>query len=385
MPSTRCAGPLGRDINRRTFLQQTTAGALALGVNALGANALGVNTLGATALGMPKIPEFLKDTRFGVATSSYANRWHSKAKSARYPGFSDALDLLNHCHQLGVGGAQIGVNDWSTDFARQVRQTKEKLSLYVEGSISLPKNVEEREHFAERVKIAREAGVEVLRTVCLSGRRYENFHSAEDFAAFKKNSLTSLQIAEPIVRKHTMKLAVENHKDWRAPELVDIMQQLDSEWVGVTLDFGNSISLLEDPMEVVRALVPYAFTTHMKDMAVAEYDGGFLLSEVPLGEGILDLPQIVAPCKKHNPTIAFNLEMITRDPLEVPCLSDDYWATFPELPGSELARTLRMVQQHAHPTALPRVAQLSTDARLAVEEKNVISSLAYGKSRLALT
>ena len=138
-------------------------------------------------------------------------------------------------------------------------------------------------------------------------------------------------------------------------------------------------------MEVVRALAPYVFTTHMKDMAVAEYDDGFLLSEVPLGEGILDLPQIVALCKKHNPQIAFTLEMMTRDPLEVPCLSDNYWATFPAVPGHELARTLQMVRQHAHSTALPRVAQLSAHDRLAVEENNVIASLAYGKSRLALT
>lgn len=380
MTSARGSGPVARKMNRRTFLQQTTAATMALGVNALG-----VNAFGASAFSVPKALGFLENASLGIVVHSYSSRWHSEANSAQYPGFSDAIDLLNHCHQLGVGGAQVGVNDWSKDFARQVRQTKEKLGLYVEGSISLPKDANEREHFEERVKTAREAGVELLRTVCLSGRRYENFQSAEEFAAFKKNSLASLQIAEPIVRKHTMKLAVENHKDWRAPELVEIMQQLDSEWIGVTLDFGNSISLLEDPMEVVRKLVPYVFTTHMKDMAVEEYADGFLLSEVPLGEGILDLPQIVALCKKHNPTVAFNLEMITRDPLEVPCLSEDYWTTFATMPASDLARTLRMVRQHPHPTALPRVTPLSTNERLAVEEKNVVASLAYGKRKLALT
>ena len=99
-----------------------------------------------------------------------------------------------------MGGAQVGVGDRLTDFARQVRQTKEQLGLYVEGSIRLPDNAQEASRFEQQVKMAREAGVQILRTVCLSGRRYENFQSAEDFAAFKKNSLASLQLAEPIVR-----------------------------------------------------------------------------------------------------------------------------------------------------------------------------------------
>jgi hypothetical protein len=43
--------------------------------------------------------------------------------------------------------------------------------------------------------------------------------------------------AEPILRKHKVKLAVENHKDWRAPELASALKQLNSEWIGVTLDF----------------------------------------------------------------------------------------------------------------------------------------------------
>ncbi len=140
--------------------------------------------------------------------------------------------------------------------------------------------------------------------------------------------MVSLQLAEPVLRKHKVKLAVENHKDWRAHELVNAMKQLNSEWVGVTLDFGNSISLIEDPMEVIETLVPFVFSTHVKDMGVEEYADGFLLSEVPLGKGFLDLAKIVALCKQHNPAVTFNLEMITRDPLEIPCLKNEYWKVF---------------------------------------------------------
>lgn len=340
--------------------------------------------LGAMALSLPtfSIPSFLKDVPMGIVVHSYASRWHSKHESKKYPGFYDAIQLLEHCQELGGGGVQVGVHDWSSDFSKKIRNKREQMGLYLEGSIGLPKTENEVADFEQEVKTAKEAGIQVLRTVCLSGRRYENFHSLEDFKNFKKQSIQSLQWAEPVVRKHKVRLAVENHKDWRADELVSLLKQVDSEWIGVTLDFGNSISLMEDPMEVVQTLVPYVFTTHVKDMGVEEYEDGFLLSEVPLGEGILDLPKIVSLCRQHNPQVTFNLEMITRDPLEVPCLTDAYWATFEGVSGSELARTLQMVRHKKYPDDLPRVTQLLPEERLAVEEKNVVTSLSYSKNHL---
>jgi sugar phosphate isomerase/epimerase len=121
-------------------------------------------------------------------------------------------------------------------------------------------------------------------------------------------------LAEPVLKKHRMKLGIENHKGWRAAEQAAWMKRLGSEWVGVCLDFGNNLSLCEDPMETARTLAPYVFYAHIKDMAVEEYEEGFLLSEVPLGEGLLDLKQIVQLLRQKDPNMIFNLEMITRDP-----------------------------------------------------------------------
>lgn len=353
-----------RSLNRRGFLHRAAVGAM--------------------ALSFPELPKFVKETNMGVVVHSYGNRWNSKLASQKYAGFANAIDLIDHCHQIGAGGAQVVVGNWTTDFARKVRDRREKLGLYLEGSIGVPKNADDVTRFEQEVINAKEAGAQVLRTVCSSGRRYETYHSAEAFQEVRKNALASLQLAAPVMRKHKVKLGLENHKDWRAKELAAMLKQLDSEWIGVTLDFGNSIALLEDPMEVIQTLVPYVFSTHVKDMAVAEYADGFLLSEVPLGRGILDLPRIVALCKQHNPNVTFSLEMITRDPLEIPCLKTDYWATFEGVSGADLARTLQMVRQHKPAAALPRISLLSAEDRLAAEEENILACLAYSKERLAI-
>lgn len=320
----------------------------------------------------------------GVVVHSYASRWNAKTESQKYPGFTNALELMEHCKTIGAGGVQTVVKDWSADFARKVRDEREKTGLYLEGSIGLPKNAGQVAAFEQEVINAKEAGATVLRTVCSTGRRYENYHSPEDWQNLKKNALTSLQLAEPVLRKHKVKLAVENHKDWRADELVGILKQINSEWIGVTIDFGNNLALLEDPLQLVQTLAPYVVTTHVKDMGVQEYADGFLLSEVPLGYGILDLPKMVAICKKHNPAVTFNLEMITRDPLEIPCRKEAYWATFDGIPKSEMDRTLRLVKQHSYKAGLPRFAQLPVEERLAAEEKNILSCLSYSSNKLGL-
>lgn len=340
-------------------------------------------TAGAITVSLPNLPSFFRDHRMGVVVHSYANRWNAKTPSAQYPGFVNALDLLEHCHQIGAGGVQVVVNGWSTDFARQVRERGDKLGMYLEGSVGVPKTADDVARFEQDVLRAKEAGASVLRTVCSGGRRYEILHSAEAFTDLQKTALASLRLAEPVLRKHRVKLAVENHKDWRSAELVQLLKQVSSEWIGATIDFGNNLALLEDSTTVVQTLAPYAFSTHVKDMAVEDYPDGFLLSEVPLGKGLLELPALFALCRKHNPAVTFNLEMITRDPLEIPCLKPDYWATFGNVPGADLAHMLRMVRQQKG-TALPRVSQLSTDERLAAEEQNIRACLTYSQGTLGL-
>ncbi len=351
-------------MDRRNFLQQTAKAAM--------------------VLPFVHLPAFAKENRMGIVVHSYGLRWNSKVESEKYPGFANAIDLLEHCHSIGAGGVQVGVKNWTPDFGKKVRDKREKLGLYLEGSIGLPQKAEDVQAFEQDVIGAKEAGAEVLRTVSLGTRRYESLHSSADFEEFRKKAIRALEISEPVARKHKMKLAVENHKDWRADELADVIRKLNSEWIGVTLDFGNSIALMEDPMEVVQTLAPFMFSTHVKDMGVNEYPEGFLLSEVPLGEGMIDLKKMFEICRKQLPTVTFNLEMITRDPLKIPCLTDDYWATFQGVSGDALARTLRMVREKPFKPSLPKVSHLKDEEKLAAEEQNILTSLSYSKSNLGL-
>jgi hypothetical protein len=124
-------------------------------------------------------------------------------------------------------------------------------------------------------------------------------------------------------------------------------------------------------------------SVHLKDQAVQEYEDGFLLCDVPLGAGCLDLKKMVSILRAAQPDACFSLELITRDALKVPCLTEQYWVTFPDLPGRELARLLRLVRQHGADT-LPQVSRLPTEEQVALETRQVTESLRYAREELGL-
>ena len=325
-----------------------------------------------------------RQKRLGVCTYSYNIHWKAARDGHPKARFKDTLEFLEYCHQLGAGGVQIGVGSRDADFAKKLRAKADAYGMYFEGQASLPQQSSDVDRFEAELFAAKEAGAAVVRTAMLGGRRYETFDSAEAFRQFAEKSWESLTLAEPVLKKHRVRLAIENHKDRRLPELLDLLKRISSEYVGVCVDVGNNIALLEEPTSVVEALAPFAFSTHLKDMAVQEYEEGFLLSEVPLGEGFLDLKKMVMVLQRANPAIQFSLEMITRDPLKIPCLTKKYWATLEAVPGAQLAGALAMVRGHAAKKPLPRTSGLDLDRQLELEDENVKASFAGARRDLDL-
>jgi sugar phosphate isomerase/epimerase len=292
-------------------------------------------------------------------------------------------NFLKHCRQLGAGGMQAALGVLTGQQARSLREQAEQAGLFVEAIVRPPQERKELERFDAEMQTAAAAGAQAARTTIIPGRRYEYFDSLEMFRRYEAAGRRSLELAAPVAEKHRMPLAVENHKDHRNDERVALLQHIGSEYVGACVDTGNSFALLEDPLETVRALAPWAHSVHLKDQAVQPYEDGFLLGDIPLGKGFLDLKQMIEVLRRAKPAINFSLELITRDPLRVPCLTEKYWATFPDVPGSDLARTLRTVRRGATDN-LQQVSSRTPQDQLALEDQNVQQSLDYARSSLGL-
>ena len=340
-----------------------------LGLMARGSGA--VDSLSEAVAGLSEAGYRAPRSRMGVVIHSYAIR-----------RFSDPIAFLEHCVALGAGGVQTGLGVRDDAYAAKMHDLLEAHKLYLEGSIALPRDKADVDRFTAEVRTVKRCGATLFRTVLMNGRRYEVFDSAEAFRKFFEQGKQALALARPVVEKHEIRMAVENHKDLQAPELLDLIKKLDSPFAGVCIDTGNNIALLETPEKTVEILAPHVFTTHIKDMGVEEYPDGFLLAEVPLGTGFLDLAKIVATVRKARPEVRLNLEMITRDPLKVPCLTPKYWATLENIPGRRLAEMLALVRAKAGKKPLPRISELGKEEQLRREDENVRQCLRYARERL---
>jgi 3-oxoisoapionate decarboxylase len=315
-------------------------------------------------------------TKLGIASTSFGLGGPAAVNTAGgRPQTRDAYEFLEKCQALGAAGIQAQLNG---DLVK-LRARAEQLGMWLEGMVSVPRNGD-MSAFERGLIDAKTAGATVVRGAMLSGRRYESFASLAKWKRWVDQSHEAIRLAMPILEKQKVILAIENHKDWTLEDLLRLLRTYQSEYLGVCLDFGNNIALLDDPLEVVETLAPYAKATHVKDMGVRPYAEGFLLSEVPLGTGILDLPRMMTLLQKANPRLGYALEMITRDPLKVPCLTAPYWTVFPERNGRYLARTMKLVQEHTSDT-LPMVSQLTPDVRARVEEQNVKACLQYVRDK----
>jgi 3-oxoisoapionate decarboxylase len=317
--------------------------------------------------------------RMGGAPTAFA--LHMRASRSGGPPF----DLIEHCHSIGLAGVQTNPPSTDSEAIGEFRARIEGYNMHLICDPRLPRQKSEVDAFDLQVAAFKEAGASAFHAA-LTGRRYEDFDSFEPWKKMFEGIQASVELAEPVLRKHKMRLGLENHKGYRSAEQAAWLKRLGSEYVGVCFDFGNNLALCEDPMDTLRTLLPYAVFAHIKDMAVEEYEDGFLLSEVDMGEGMLDLKQMVRVLRQKDPNFIFELEMITRDPLKIPVFTPKYWATFDDsyspLPGRDLARTLVLVRKNRPKKPLPRITGLSPEEQLKSEDQHNLKCIEYARQNL---
>jgi len=98
-------------------------------------------------------------------------------------------------------------------------------------------------------------------------------------------------------------LAIENHIDFTAREILQLIEDVGSASFGVNFDTGNALRLFEDPVEEVRILAPHIHATHIKDLSPRK--GGSprqwnYWESVPAGQGVVDIEGVIRVLREHR-------------------------------------------------------------------------------------
>lgn len=228
-------------------------------------------------------------------------------------------DFLRAAMRLGVDGVSLEACYLPTEetFLARLRDRLDHHGLERVWAWGHPvglKSGTDREAECDLVRhlaIARRLGAGVMRIVGGSRRT-----RPASWPRHRRQLVSALKRCLPAARDQNVVLAIENHTDLLADELIQVLDDAASPWLGVCLDTGNNLRMFEDPVEVAEKLAPWTRATHVKDLAAL---GGnprdfFFWPSVPLGRGLIDVAAIVALLHKHRYLGLLAIEVDYLDP-----------------------------------------------------------------------
>jgi sugar phosphate isomerase/epimerase len=93
-----------------------------------------------------------------------------------------------------------------------------------------------------------------------------------------------------------IKLAMENHFDFTADEMLEIFENVGSDYFGMTYDTGNALRIGDEPVKTAKKMAKHIFATHTKDVAPvygADPQDWDYFASVPVGRGVINMPGLI--------------------------------------------------------------------------------------------
>ena len=224
--------------------------------------------------------------------------------------------------------------------------------LYLEVGIPSPNPVRRSREEGRSVSAAEHAAdlARQVEAVAALGCRYARAFVGDRHDRFRRDTSWPDQIAAtcdvlrrltPVLREFGVKVALETHADLTVDELFGILDRLDPGVAGVTLDTGNLVMRLDDPVRAAERLAPRVIATHVKDCVLARTPRGLCWQARPVGSGALPLPEHARdPAAGATPPLNPSRSSFTRGRTTCRSMAPPWLAYFPDL-APRLARQRR--------------------------------------------
>lgn len=118
-----------------------------------------------------------------------------------------------------------------------------------------------------------------------------------------------------------IRLALENHCDYRGHEIAAMLAKANRPNLGAQIDTGNAFTVFEEPVDCAKALAKYTFSSHFKDVQVIPLSGapyyGSRCIDCVFGEGHVDNKTICKILQAEAPDprdLALMIEPLTLPP-----------------------------------------------------------------------
>ena len=162
-----------------------------------------------------------------------------------------------------------------------------------------------------------------------------------------ENTLRVLKGMRSRILDSGIKLAMENHSgDLEAREVRTLVEEVGRDFLGVCLDTGNSVVMLQDPHLTLETLGPYVLNTHIRDSALWRVPEGVAVRTVNMGEGNVDMAGWVKKFVRMHPGVPVTFETsVSGQPQILRVFEPEIWKAFPTMPAWEFSRFLALAER----------------------------------------
>jgi sugar phosphate isomerase/epimerase len=199
------------------------------------------------------------------------------------------------------------------------------------------------EHLALGIRVAKALGSPVYR--CLLGKA-DDRKTEGGIDARIEDTVKVLKSQRSRAMDAGVKIAIENHAgDMQAWELVRLIEEAGPEYVGATMDSGNSTWTLEDPRQALELLGPHALVCGLRDSMIWENADGAVVQWTAPGDGLIDWQEYAKRFGELCPNTPFTVEMISGFARPFPYLHPDFWQPYPKARAADFAAFLALAKR----------------------------------------
>jgi sugar phosphate isomerase/epimerase len=285
--------------------------------------------------------------------------------SVRSSGYSP-FEYLDYAAKLGANVVHFSeirfIGNLEPDNLRKVRAHAEKLGIELElgmrsicpTSKAFDATQGTAEQQIERMLVsAKLVGSPIVR--CFLGTSNDR-PGPIPIEGHIENTIKVLRNVRSKVLDSGLKIAIENHAgDMQGRELKSLVEGAGKDFVGVCLDSGNPLWVLEDPHVTLETLAPYVLTSHVRDTAVWRIPEGAAVQWVRMGDGNIGIDSYVKRYIELCPGRAITLEIIVTGPRKYAYFDPKFWQGYENVRAQEFARFVALVDKGDARPAMPPV------------------------------
>ncbi|MDO8589675.1 MAG: sugar phosphate isomerase/epimerase family protein [bacterium] len=243
------------------------------------------------------------------------------------------------------GGIEVPLSRFVPDLEpSRLKELKKKLSdhnlfFIMDSEVAL-----DVEQIRTLIPLAKEFGSPIIRIKSSNILGCDRKKLGKPWNEHVRHVISVLSELTPLLRQNGLRIAIENHQDLDSNDLLQIIEVVGADVVGVNFDIGNAFATCEDPIVFANKLGPHIINIHLKEYKIFKSEEGFRLVRCSIGDGSVDFKKVLPLLARNCPNAKMVIELGALEARNISWLGSDFWEEIKPRNHSELVTFFQLLE-----------------------------------------